>query len=129
MTKYIGKKIIVSLAVLLAAGFVLYMIMCTSLIIPGPFDCYMILDDLYTAVRYNDEIYLYQADYDAKCMSFHYFIPVKTGTTIGSELILPLNTNDLEAKHYISPFTRKHIIKRYGLVEQVYTLHSVESIS
>ena len=129
MTRYIGKKIIVSLAVLLAAGFVLYMVMCTSLIIPGPFDCYVIRDDVYTVVRYNNEIYLYQADRDAKCMSFHYFIPVKVGTSIGNELILPINTNDLEAKYYVSPFTRQRIVKRYGLIEQVYTLHSIEKLS
>lgn len=128
MTKYIGKKIIVSLAILLAAGFVLYMLVCTSV-----YDSHGIIIGPHTAVRYGDELYLYDVDLEAEFLSFHYFIPVDIGDLYSDTLYLPGEVSpeyDFDAKYYASPFTRKHIVKRYGLVDRVfYTLHSIESIS
>ena len=129
MTKYIGKKIIASLAILLAAGFVLFILICCGESYINPLVC--LFPGRHIVVRYGDDLYFYEVDINARCMSFHYFIPVKVGTTIGDEIYLPGDSPeyDFDAKYYISPFTRQHIIKRYGLIEQVYTLHSIEKLS
>ena len=129
MTKYIGKKIIVSIMILLAAGFVLFILICCGESYINPLVC--LFPDRHIVVRYGDDLYFYEIDRDARYMSFHYFIPVNVGSTLGDEIYLPGNSPeyDFDAKYYISPFTRHHIIKRYGLIEQVYTLHSTQKLS
>ncbi|MBQ6932851.1 MAG: hypothetical protein IJN37_00545 [Clostridia bacterium] len=129
MTKYIGKKIIVSLAVLLAAGFVLYFLAFRFPTEPGG----IILPDKGTGVLYGDDMYIYRSDDDGKYFSLQYFIPVEVASLSGNHILYltpQLSEDDFNGKYYISPFTRHHILYRDGKGgSRLLTLHSIESIS
>ena len=127
MTKYIGKKIIVSIMILLAAGFVLYMLTITRQ--PDPEGFITLGYDV--AILRKDTLYYYDRDYDTFCFTPFYFIPVKTVTVFEEGgIMLSYDENgvftNFEEKYYISPFTNEHIIARYGLSSRVYTLYKTE---
>ena len=128
MTKYIGKKIIVSLAVLLAAGFVLYFL---AFRFPVEKGCILFPVDI--GIMYGDEIYLYRSDDEGKYFSLQYFIPVEVASLSGNHILYltsQLSEDDFNGKYYISPFTRQHILYRDGAGgSRLLTLHSIESIS
>ena len=129
MTKYIGKKIIVSIAILLAAGFVLYILALRFPTEPGG----IILPDRGTGVLYGDDMYIYRSDSESKYFSLQYFIPVEVASLSGNHILYltsQLTGDDFNGKYYISPFTRHHILYRDGAGDsRLYTLHSIESIS
>ena len=130
MTKYIGKKIIVSLAVLLAAGFVLYMVVCS---ISDPLACYILEQE--AVVLRGDTLYRYRIDHNVDCFSPLYFVPVNVGFAIdGGDIELPDSDHtsireDFDGKYYTPPFSYEHIIERRGLSYIAYTLHSTEKLS
>lgn len=133
MTKYIGKRVIYSILLFFALGFVLYMLTMTRP--PDPLGCYL-YSETGVAVLYDDDLYYYSRDPEASCFTLFYFIPVKAGIITDQFSMWFPYAEDTEGvvknfaeKYYISPFTNRHIVKRQGLSSTVYTLYSIESIS
>ena len=129
MLKYIGKNIIVSIMILLATGFVLYMLTITRQ--PDPEGFITLGYDI--AILRKDTLYYYDRDYDTFCFTPFYFIPVNAGMVLSNdEIWLPYIEDEnnvvknFAEKYYISPFTNEHIIARYGLSSRVYTLYKTE---
>ncbi len=129
MTKYIGKKIIVSFLILLAAGFVLYILAFRFPVDPSGF----FLPDRGTGVLYGDDMYIYRSDKESKSFSLQYFIPVEVAILNGDGVLYltsQLTGDDFNGKYYISPFTRQHILYRDGAGgSRLHTLHSTEKLS
>ena len=130
MTKYIGKKIIYSTVIILAFGFVLYMLSMTKM--PDPNAC-TIYDITGVVVLREDALHYYKPDSSVSCFTPFYFIPVNAGMVLSNdEIWLPYIEDENNVvknfveKYYISPFTNEHIIARYGLSSRVYTLYKTE---
>lgn len=129
MTKYIGKKIIVSIMILLTATFILYFLVLSMSISS---DSIFIDNGNGIGVSYDDGLYFYKRDTSARIFSPLYFIPVHVAHMSEDSIYLlssEYNERDLHGKYYISLFSREHVIYRSGLDRIVYTLHSIEKLS
>ena len=129
MTKYIGKKIIVSIAILLAVISVLYILVLSMGITS---DSIFIDDGSGIGVAYDNGMYFYKRDTSARIFSPLYFIPVHVAHMSEHEIYLLSSQyveEDLQGKYYISLFSREHVVYRSGLDRIVYTLHSIEKLS
>ena len=124
MTRYIGKKIIISLVLLLTAGFVLYM-----LSVSASKNNEMSYYSLGLARRIDGEIYYYLPDNEHNYMSMLCFIPIETITADGSSGIIMSFSDykhDFGPKTFACPFTDNYVTLRHGLHNQVYKLNMIK---
>ena len=123
MMKYITKRAVYSIIIVLILGFIVYMLTLSA---------YGFEDGIYLRswrVQWNDTDYFYKPDYESRCFSPVYFIPVQVEYAVPQGYIMDavkITFDDTSPKFYASPFSRKHIIARSGTSKMFFTLYKTE---